>query len=192
MRHFPDTLPANATSHSPKATTPMPSPSAAAPAPNASAEYRKALSCFATGVTVVSTRWHDTDWGMTCNSFSSVSLEPRLVLWSIRKAASSIEAFTHSGGFTVSVLAQTQHALARQFATGDMAARFNGVPVERQGSERLRLSQAMAWFDCSLHQLVDAGDHHIVIGQVQDFGWRDAEALHFWRSQFGQFAALPA
>jgi flavin reductase (DIM6/NTAB) family NADH-FMN oxidoreductase RutF len=43
-----------------------------------------------------------------------------------------------------------------------------------------------------MHQLVDAGDHHIVIGQVQDFGWRDAHALGFWRSQFGQFEALPA
>lgn len=65
------------------------------------AEYRKALSCFATGVTVVTSHWQGSDWGMTCNSFSSVSLEPRLVLWSIRKAANSLDAFIHSGGFTV-------------------------------------------------------------------------------------------
>jgi flavin reductase (DIM6/NTAB) family NADH-FMN oxidoreductase RutF len=140
-------------------------------------------------VTVVTTRWQDSDWGMTCNSFASVSLEPRLVLWSIRKAASSLEAFTQSGGFSVSVLSQPQQPLARQFATGDMAARFAGVDVVRQTSERLRLTQAVAWFDCSLHQLVDAGDHHIVIGQVQDFGWRDTAALGFWRSQFVEFQA---
>jgi 3-hydroxy-9,10-secoandrosta-1,3,5(10)-triene-9,17-dione monooxygenase reductase component len=166
----------------------------AAPPPSLDpAEYRKALSCFTTGVTVVTTRWQDQDWGMTCNSFSSVSLEPRLVLWSIRKAASSLPAFTQSGGFTVSVLSQAQEAVARQFATGDMAARFAGVPVQRQASERQRLTQAVAWFDCQLHQLVDAGDHHIVIGQVQDFGWRDdAQALAFWRSRFGQFESLPA
>lgn len=156
------------------------------------AEYRKALSCFATGVTVVTAHWQGMDWGMTCNSFSSVSLDPRLVLWSIRKAASSLEAFTRSGGFTVSVLSQPQQGLARQFSTGDMTARFAGVPAQRLDSDRLRLSEALAWFDCSVHQLIDAGDHHIVIGQVQQFGWRDATALAFWRSQFGQFEALPA
>ena len=170
MRHMPDAMPA------------------AAQAPSCDpAEYRKALSCFATGVTVVTANWQGCDWGMTCNSFASVSLDPRLVLWSIRKAASSLDAFTQSGGFSVSVLAQAQQGLARQFASGDMAARFADVPVQRQASERLRLSEAMAWFDCSLHQLVDAGDHHILIGQVREFGWRDTAALGFWRSQFGQF-----
>jgi 3-hydroxy-9,10-secoandrosta-1,3,5(10)-triene-9,17-dione monooxygenase reductase component len=160
-----------------------------AQAPDA-ANYRRALSCFATGVTVVTTRWQEADWGMTCNSFSSVSLEPRLVLWSIRKTASSLEAFTRSGGFTVNVLSQPQQALARQFATGDMSSRFADVPVQRMGSERLRLSEALAWFDCSLHQLVDAGDHCIVIGQVHSAGWREAAALGFWRSQFGRFETL--
>jgi 3-hydroxy-9,10-secoandrosta-1,3,5(10)-triene-9,17-dione monooxygenase reductase component len=176
MRHMPDAMPA------------------AAPPPSSDpAEYRKALSCFATGVTVVTTRWQEQDWGMTCNSFSSVSLEPRLVLWSIRKAASSLDAFTRSGGFTVSVLASEQEVVARQFATGDMAARFAGVPTTRLPSQRQRLNAAVAWFDCELHQLVDAGDHHIVIGQVQNFGWQDdASALTFWRSRFGQFEALPA
>jgi flavin reductase (DIM6/NTAB) family NADH-FMN oxidoreductase RutF len=177
MRHMPDALPV---------TAPLP------PVQNP-AEYRKALSCFATGVTVVTAHWQGMDWGMTCNSFASVSLEPRLVLWSIRKAASSLEAFTQSGGFSVSVLSQEQEAIARQFATGDMASRFAGVALQRQASQRQRLSEALAWFDCQLHQLVDAGDHHIVIGQVQAFGWReDAEALGFWRSRFGQFEALPA
>ena len=137
--------------------------------------------------------WDGSDWGMTCNSFASVSLEPRLVLWSIRKAASSLEAFTQSGGFTVNVLSNQQEAIARQFATGDMASRFSGVPVQRQASQRQRLTDAMAWFDCQLHQLVDAGDHHIVIGQVNEFGWHeDAQALGFCRSRFGQFEALAA
>ena len=165
----------------------------AAPKPQDPAEYRKALSCFATGVTVVTAQWQDQDWGMTCNSFASVSLEPRLVLWSIRKAASSLEAFTQSGGFTVNVLSNQHEAIAPQFDTGDMASRFSGVPVQRQASQRQRLTDAMAWFDCQLHQLVDAGDHHIVIGQVNEFGWHeDAQALGFCRSRFGQFEALAA
>lgn len=157
------------------------------------ADYRNALSCFATGVTVVTTHWQGSDWGMTCNSFSSVSLEPRLVLWSIRKSANNLEAFTRSAGFTVSVLSGQQEALASQFATGDMAQRFAQVPTVRLPSQRQRLDQALAWFDCGLHQLVDAGDHHIVIGEVLDFGWQDeANALTYWRSRFGQFEAAAA
>jgi 3-hydroxy-9,10-secoandrosta-1,3,5(10)-triene-9,17-dione monooxygenase reductase component len=104
-----------------------------------------------------------------------------------------LDAFIHSGGFTVSILSSEQEALAKRFATGDMAARFAGVQTTRQASQRQRLNAAVAWFDCELHQLVDAGDHHIVIGQVHDFGWQDdASALTFWRSRFGQFESLPA
>jgi 3-hydroxy-9,10-secoandrosta-1,3,5(10)-triene-9,17-dione monooxygenase reductase component len=98
MSHMPDAMPATAQSVTQDIT-----------------EYRKALSCFATGVTVVTTRWKDQDCGMTCNSFSSVSLDPRLVLWSIRKAASSLEAFTQSNGFTVSVLSQQRVTWLRVF-----------------------------------------------------------------------------
>jgi flavin reductase (DIM6/NTAB) family NADH-FMN oxidoreductase RutF len=155
------------------------------------AQYRKALSCFGTGVTVVTARYDGLDWGMTCNSFSSVSLDPALVLWSIRKEASSLHAFTRSGGFTVSVLAQSQAALAWQFATGTMPERFAGVPVQRQDSQRLRLDNAVAWFDCDLHQLIEAGDHMLVLGAVRDFACGEADSLAFYRSQLGRFQALP-
>jgi flavin reductase (DIM6/NTAB) family NADH-FMN oxidoreductase RutF len=167
-------------------------PAGQTPSASDPAVYRKALSCFATGVTVVTTHWQDADWGMTCNSFSSVSLEPRLVLWSIRKASASLQAFLGSGGFSVSILAQPQANLARQFSAGDMSARFEGVTLHRQDSGRPRLAHALAWFDCSLHQSVDAGDHHILIGQVQDFGWQDTEGLGMWRSRLGRFEPLPA
>lgn len=176
MRHMPDDINSAAT-----AAAPVSDP----------ADYRKALGCFGTGVTVVTAHHEGQDWGMTCNSFSSVSLNPRLVLWSIRKEASSLPAFTQSGGFTVSVLASAQADLAMQFAKGTMTERFAGVKTIKQASQRLRLDSAVAWFDCTLHQLVDAGDHHIVIGQVQDFGWQDAAPLAFCRSQFGMFQSLP-
>ena len=171
MRHLPDAMPLNA------------APQAVAQRPEDASDYRKALSCFATGVTVVTTRWQGSDWGMTCNSFASVSLEPRLVLWSIRKAANSLEAFTQAEGFSVSVLSAAQHNLARQFASGAMAQRFADVPVQRARSDRLRLSEAHAWFDCQRQQLVDAGDHIVLIGEVHEFGWHDVPALGFWRSQ---------
>lgn len=179
MRHMPDDT-ASAASAAAPVSAPLSDP----------ADYRKALGCFGTGVTVVTAHHEDMDWGMTCNSFSSVSLNPRLVLWSIRKEASSLHAFTQSGGFTVSVLASAQADLAMQFAKGSMPERFDGVPTTRQASQRLRLDGAVAWFDCTLHQLVDAGDHHIVIGQVQDFGWHERSALAFNHSQFGRFLPL--
>lgn len=175
MRLMPDTLPASA---------PL--------APTDATEYRQALASFGTGVTVVTTRWQDQDWGMTCNSFSSVSLNPQLVLWSIRREASSVEAFTRSGGFTVSVLSQAQQPLARQFATGSLAQRFEGVPLQRLTSQRAHLRDSVAWFDCELHQLVEAGDHHIVIGRVLQFASHEVPALSFWRSRFGDFGTQAA
>jgi flavin reductase (DIM6/NTAB) family NADH-FMN oxidoreductase RutF len=160
------------------------------PAPDLQ-QYRQALACFGTGVTVVTAHHDGQDWGMTCNSFSSVSLEPQLVLWSIRKEASSLRAFTQSGGFTVSVLAQSQAPLAWQFASGSMPQRFAGVPVHRQASQRLRLRDCIAWFDCDLHQLIEAGDHLLVLGAVRDFDHRDGASLAFCRSQLASFEKLP-
>ncbi len=184
VRHTPDT-PEGA------ALAPINQAAAVAAVPDSS-DYRKALGCFGTGVTVITARHGGQDVGMTCNSFSSVSLNPRLVLWSIRKEASSFAAFTGAVGFTVNVLGQAQQATALQFARGSMAERFAGVPAQRQTSERLRLAGTVAWFDCDLHQLVDAGDHVIVLGAVRDFGWQDGPALAFNRSEFGQFQPLSA
>ena len=149
--------------------------------------YRKALGCFGTGVTVVSTQWRESDWGMTCNSFASVSLNPRLVLWSIQKTASSFDAFMGSEVFSVSVLAAAQEATAMQFARGPMSERFLGADTIRGDNGVLRLSDGVAWFECKRHQTVDAGDHIILIGQVTDFDWQPTEALSFWRGHFGAF-----
>lgn len=157
-----------------------------------SRSYRDALSCFATGVTVVTAHHEASDWGMTCNSFSSVSLEPRLVLWSIRQNASSRAAFVHSGGYTVSILSGQQQALAGQFSSGDMAQRFAGVDADRLDSGRLKIAASSAWFDCSLVQVIAAGDHDILLAEVRDFGWGPLEPLIFAKSQFlptGQLAA---
>ena len=159
--------------------------------PENTGDYKKALACFGTGVTVITAHHEWQDVGMTCNSFSSVSLNPALVLWCIRKAASSLMAFTQSNGFMVNVLAHDQQALAMQFATGDMTERFMGVPAERHHSDRLRLAGTVAWFDCDLHQLVDAGDHLIVLGKVRDYGWNDTPALAYSASQFGHFSPHP-
>jgi 3-hydroxy-9,10-secoandrosta-1,3,5(10)-triene-9,17-dione monooxygenase reductase component len=151
---------------------------------------RDAMSHFATGVTVVTTHFEGQDFGMTCNSFSTVSLDPALVLWSIRKESLSHIAFTQSGGYMVSVLASHQQATAMQFTHGTQADRFHNVPVQRGLSQHPRVSGAVAWFDCQLEQVVTAGDHDILIGRVVDFGSHEEESLVYSQRHFGTFKPL--
>jgi flavin reductase (DIM6/NTAB) family NADH-FMN oxidoreductase RutF len=151
-------------------------------------QLRDAMSHFATGVTVVSTHFEGQNWGMTCNSFSTVSLEPALVLWSIRKESLSHAAFTQSGGYMVSVLASSQQAIALKFTHGTQEERFHDVHLEHCSSSRnARISGAVAWFDCKLEQVVTAGDHDILIGRVLEFGSHDGEALIYSQRHFGTF-----
>ena len=79
------------------------------------------------------------------------------VVADLRAVGLDEDAFTQGAGFTISVLAQSQQALARQFATGNMSERFAGVQAQREAGGRLRLEGCVAWFECDLHQLVEAG-----------------------------------
>jgi flavin reductase (DIM6/NTAB) family NADH-FMN oxidoreductase RutF len=156
---------------------------------------RDAMSHFATGVTVVTTHFVGQDYGMTCNSFSTVSLDPALVLWSIRKESLSHLAFTQSNGYMVSVLASHQQAVAMQFTHGTQADRFHNVPVDRSKTHpnvnsAPLISGAVAWFDCQLEQVVTAGDHDILIGRVIDFGSHEGESLVYSQRHFGTFKPL--
>ena len=154
---------------------------------------KDAMTCFATGVTVITTHYNGQDWGMTCNSFNTVSLDPAMVLWSIRKTSNSHHAFLVGGGYTVSVLASDQLDLAMRFTRGTHAERFDGLELTRLASQRARIAGALAWFDCSLDTVVSAGDHDVLIGTVLNFGMQeqpDAEALIYAQRQFGSIRAL--
>lgn len=146
--------------------------------------YRQALSCFATGVTVITTHWQNSDWIMTCNSFGSVSLNPPLVLWSLRREASCHAAFTQSKGFTVQVLGAHQDEIAQRCASGSMEERWSGLTVHRSTNGRLQLQDALATFDCQLSHTVPAGDHDVLFGEVMSFEQGNGPALLYWRSQF--------
>lgn len=145
---------------------------------------KEAMGCFATGITVVTTHFEDGDYGMTCNSFNTVSLEPPLVLWSVRRAASSHEAFLRGDGYTVSILAADQEDVAHRFTRGTPAERFAGLPVERLPSGRLVIEGAVAWFDCVLENAVEAGDHDILIGRVLAFASTEGDPLGYLRGEF--------
>jgi flavin reductase (DIM6/NTAB) family NADH-FMN oxidoreductase RutF len=145
---------------------------------------RHALGRFATGVTVITTRTlGGKPEGLTANSFSAVSLDPPLVLWSLRQNAPSLSSFRDAGYFAVNVLAVDQCDLSRHFATPapdkfsviDHAAGLGGCPL---------LPNTLASFECSTEHQVIGGDHIIFIGRVHRATYRDGEPLIFSAGQY--------
>lgn len=150
-------------------------------------ELRQTFGCFATGVTVVTTRdVAGNPRGMTANSFASVSLEPPLVMVCVSTSAPIWKALAQAGGFAVNVLADDQRNLSQRFATplpdkfADLAWRAGptGAPI---------LDGVVAHLDCRTYRHVEAGDHVILLGEVVDFARRRAAPLIFAQ---GAYAAL--
>ncbi len=127
---------------------------------------RDALGRFATGVTIVTCRdAQGAAAGLTVSSFNALSLDPPLVLWSLRSSSGQLAAFSQASHFAVNVLAEDQIALSRRFAaarddkfaTGDWRDGEGGVPV---------LEGCAAVFECAVASQQDAGDHRLFIGRV--------------------------
>lgn len=147
-------------------------------------QFRDALGQFPTGVTVVTARDQSGQpAGMTANSFSSVSLDPMLVLWSIAKSASAYDAFDGAQYFAIHVLAQDQQALSTQFASKD-GDRFNGMDFDTNASNVPLLNHYAARFECEVESRFDGGDHVIIVGRVHDFDSRDCEPLAFHAGRY--------
>lgn len=133
-------------------------------------ELRDALGCFATGIAVVTACAPGGEFvGLTVNSFSSVSLEPPLVLWSLDRASPSLGAFSAASHYAVNVLAADQMALSQQFATR-AADKFAGVDIAAVGAGGAPLLRGCcAWFECVNELRHDGGDHLIFLGRVARF-----------------------
>jgi len=133
--------------------------------------FRSALGRFPSGVTVVTTEHPDTGapLGLTISSFSSVSLNPPMVLWTLTHSASSLPAFMRVERYVVHILSASQIDLARRFSRGPQAERFLGVELDRAPNGTLMLgdSRCAAWFECHNTQRHPAGDHTILVGQVE-------------------------
>lgn len=150
-------------------------------------EFRNALGGFATGVAVVTTRTgagHSI--GITINSFSSVSLEPPLVLWSLVTSSPSLEHFTIDQPHVIHVLARDQEELAKRFAS-PIADKFAGIPHEFTASNVPRFDGCVAVFECRTRALYEEGDHIIIVARVEHLIHREREPLLFCA---GKFAAL--
>lgn len=139
-------------------------------------DYRRALGQFATGVCVVTTR--DADGhpqGLTVNSFSSVSLTPPLVLWSLTRDSSIYPAFEQSGHFAVNVLAADQMEVSNRFASP--GERFQGLEWESGHADLPLLSGCLANFECKTVAAHPGGDHVVFIGEVMRYDARPGEPL---------------
>jgi len=151
---------------------------------NATAELRKALGQFATGVTVVTTRAADgSPVGLTVNSFTSVSLDPPLVLWCLGLASAHYDAFRLAERHLVNVLAADQLDIAQRFATRG-ADRFAGVRWTATDTGLPRIDGCTAWFECAIRGRYEEGDHLILIGRIESFEIVRRKPLIFHDSRY--------
>jgi flavin reductase (DIM6/NTAB) family NADH-FMN oxidoreductase RutF len=129
--------------------------------------FRQALSQFATGVTVITTRLADgTFLGLTASSFNSVSLDPPLVLWSLNNSAQSMPVFSGNSHYVINVLSADQVTLAAQFSSR-MDNRFEGVDFHLSRTGHPILNGVSAWFECHNRSRYPEGDHVIFVGEVE-------------------------
>lgn len=130
--------------------------------------FKDAMSQFATGVTIVTTRADDEIHGLTANAVTSVSLDPLLVLVCVEKTLHSHELMQQSGVFAVNILNVTQRPLAERFAgmIPDVEDRFEGLTYHSADTGSPILPDVLAWLDCRVWATYDGGDHTIFIGEV--------------------------
>lgn len=145
---------------------------------------RDAFGTFMTGVTVVTTKdAAGKPLGFTANSFSSVSLDPPLLLVSIARSSANYAAFAAAGGFAVNILSEGQKDVSNTFAR-PVEDRFGSVYWRWGPAGSPLISGVSAWFDCSLHSCVEAGDHAILIGRVEAFEAATAPGLGYYRGSY--------
>ncbi|WP_287188443.1 flavin reductase family protein [Rhodovulum sp.] len=157
------------------------------PGPTTERQYRDALGCFATGVTVVTVAAPAGPVGITANSFSSVSLDPPLILWSPARASARFGAMTGADRFAVHVLGAGEIAVAQRFARSGDA--FDGLAMEWAESGPPLLEEGwIARFLCTRVAVHEAGDHAIVVGRVDEVVRREGPPLIFAGGAYGDFS----
>jgi len=147
-------------------------------------EFRSALSRFASGVSVVTTR--DVDGklhGITVSAFSSVSLDPPLILVCIERSAGSHHVFQESGVFVVNILSSEQRHLSERFAS-QLPERFDGVEMTLNIDGIPILANCLANLECRVKLTADGGDHSVFIGEVESASVNDGDPLIYFRSDY--------
>lgn len=153
--------------------------------------FRDVLSQFASGVVVV-TGQGDRPFGMTCQSFFSVSLEPPLIAISPSVHSTSWKAIAETGSFAVNVLDADQEAVCLTFGRAGVPDKFAGVEWTPASSGSPLLRDAAAWLDCDIEAVHPAGDHYIVVGRVRMLeAAQQGKPLVFYKSRFAKLSPKP-
>jgi 4-hydroxyphenylacetate 3-hydroxylase, reductase component len=153
--------------------------------------YRRCLSQFGTGVTVITGASGEGKFGVTCNSFSSLSLEPPLILWSLRHASKHLALFQNSERFAVNVLSESQNDIASIFA-GSENDKFSNIDWLPNEWGIPLLDGACARFECCMHDQFQGGDHDIFVGRVERFSTFHKVPLLYVQGQYAMAAPIPA
>jgi flavin reductase (DIM6/NTAB) family NADH-FMN oxidoreductase RutF len=151
-------------------------------------EFRKAMGCFATGVTIITVDLEGEVHGMTANAFASVSLDPFLVLVCVDHNTRTHAHLHAKKRFGVNVLSQDQRAISEYYArpsrTHEHAEEEAGATFDRTALGTPILNGALAYLECRLHSSQEAGDHTIFIAEVENVILREGEPLLFFRRQY--------
>ena len=148
--------------------------------------FRSVLGRFASGITVVTTvDARGRDHGMTASAFSSLSLDPPLVLVCIANDATMAPVMSAASSFAVNVLSDSQEAISRRFA-GMIDDRFIGLGHARGILGDVILDDVLAWMECRIVARYPSGDHVIVVGEVESAGARDARPVLYYRGGYAQ------
>ena len=144
---------------------------------------KKTLGKYLTGVTIVTSTDHDGNpIGMTVNSFTSVSLQPSLVLWCIDKKQPSYNSFMNANGYAVNILSKEQNGLCYKFAS-QLDDKFENVNWKRSENGFPLVKNSLAWFDCKKWNYYSGGDHQILVGEVTSFDSFELEPLTYWNGK---------
>jgi flavin reductase (DIM6/NTAB) family NADH-FMN oxidoreductase RutF len=152
-----------------------------------SAKYRQVLGHFPTGVTVITSMHEGAPVGMAIGSFASLSLEPPQVLFCAGSHSSTWPKVRANGSFCVNILAEDQEDVCRVFAS-KAPDKFAEIGWKRSGNGSPVIDGVLAYIDCGIENVVDSGDHAIVIGAVQDLDVRhEGGPLLFFRGGYGRY-----
>ncbi|MCP4074165.1 MAG: flavin reductase family protein [Hyphomicrobiales bacterium] len=152
--------------------------------PSLQERLRSAFGSYVTGVTVVTAHTNSGEpVGFTANSFTSVSLDPALLLICVGKGLSSYHIFSTTKHFAVNILGSEQKLLADRFARfrGD---RFDGIEWRSSELGSPLLAGSCAWFDCQVFNRINAGDHDVLIGKIHNFSDQGENGLGYFRHEY--------